>query len=95
MGPSAPSLHELIALPLAILLVREKGYRAQPSITKEQADASALAALIAGAIQLWECAEDPAVPPRLVRHDRLAVQADELSAVIAKLTQGATGTASR
>jgi hypothetical protein len=104
-----PSVHGLLALPLAILIVREKVYRAQPASAKAQADANALAALIAGAMRLWECAEDPAVPPRLVRHDpsrgrfrdggrelhffdgtpakrRLAVQADELAAVIAKLS---------
>jgi hypothetical protein len=74
-----------------MLVVREEICCAQPSSTKEQADANALAALIGGAIRLWECTEDPAVPPRLVRHDRLAVQADELAALIAKLTQSAAG----
>lgn len=69
MGPTEPSVHELLALSLAILVVREEVYRAQPSGTNEQADDNALAALIASAIRLWECAEDPAVPPRLVRHD--------------------------
>ena len=91
-------MHGLLALSLAILVVRKKVYRAQPSGTNEQADDNALAALIASAIRLWECAEDPTVPPRLVRHDtrggtpimrRLAVQADELAAAIAKLTQSA------
>jgi hypothetical protein len=114
VGPTEPSPHGLLALALAILLVREEVYGAQPSSTNEEADANELAALIAGAIRLWECAEDPAVPPRLVRHDprkgrfrnngrelhffdgtpakrRLAVQADELATVIAKLTQSAAG----
>src|SRR6185369_9794149 len=99
VGPTEPSAHGLLALPLAILILREKIYRAQSSGSKEQADANALAALIAGAIRLWECAEDPAVPPRLVRHDphkgrfrdgtpakrRLAVQVDELGAMLAKI----------
>ena len=108
MGPSAPSAHELIALSLAVFVVREEVHHAQPSATKEQADADELAAMIAGAIRLWECAEDPAVPPTLVRHDprkgrfrndgrelhffdgtpamrRLAVQADELAAMVAKI----------
>ena len=98
VGPTEPSVHGLLALSLAILVVRKKVYRAQPSGTNEQADDNALAALIASAIRLWECAEDPTVPPRLVRHDprggtpimrRLAVQADELAAAIAKLTQSA------
>jgi hypothetical protein len=114
VGSKKPSAHGLVTLPLAILVLREKVYRAQPAGAKEQADANTLAALIAGAVRLWECAEDPAVPPRLVRHDprkgrflndgrelhffdgrpvkrRLAVQADELAGVIAKLTQGAAG----
>jgi hypothetical protein len=106
---SKPSTHGLLALPLAIVVLREKVFRARASLDKEQADANALAALIAGAMRLYECAEDPAMPPRLVRHDprkgsfrdggrelhfldgtpakrRLAVQADELAAVIAKLS---------
>jgi hypothetical protein len=114
VGSTDPSVHGLIALSLAILLVREEVYHAQPPGTQERADANTLAALIAGSIRLWECAEDPAVPPRLVRHDprkgrfrndgrelhffdgtpamrRLAVQADELAAVIARLTQSAAG----
>ena len=114
MGSTEPSVHGLITLPLAILLVREEVYRAQSSGTEEQTDANAVAALIARSIRLWECAEDPAVPPRLVRIDprkgqfrndgrelhffdgtpamrRLAVQADELAAVIARLTQSAAG----
>ena len=115
MGSPRPSAHGLLALPLAIVVLREKVFRAQPSNAKEQADANALAALIAGAMRLWECAEDPAEPPRLVRHAprkgsfrndgrelhffdgtpakrRLAVQADELAAVIARLlTQSAAG----
>jgi hypothetical protein len=118
VGSTEPSVHGLIALPLAVLLVREKVYHAQPSGTEEQADANALAALIASSIRLWECAEDPAVPPRLVRLDprkgqfrndgrelhffdgtpaklRLAVQVDELAAVIARLKQSAAGQASR
>jgi hypothetical protein len=109
MGSTEPSAHGLLALPLAILVLREKIYRAQASGAKEQADANALAALIAGAIRLWECAEDPAVPPTLVRHDprkgrfrdggrelhffdgtpakrRLAVQIDELGAMLAKIS---------
>src|SRR4051812_47523872 len=109
VDPPEPSAHGLLALPLAILLMREKVYRARPSSSKGEADANALAALIAGAIRLWECAEDPALPPRLVRDDpskgrfldsgrelhffdgtpakrRLAVQAEELAAVIARLT---------
>lgn len=108
MGSTRPSAHGLLALPLAIVVLREKVYRAQSSASKELSDANALAALIAGAIRLWECAEDPAVPPKLVRHDprkgkfrdggrelhffdgtpakrRLAVQADELGAMIAKI----------
>ena len=108
MPSPKPSTHGLLALPLAIVVLREKLYRARSSGDAEQADANALAALIAGGIRLYECAEDPAVPPRLVRHDprkgsfrdggrelhfldgtpakrRLAVQADELAAVIAKL----------
>lgn len=108
MGSTRPSAHGLLALPLAIVVLREKVYRAQSSGSKELSDANALAALIAGAIRLWECAEDPAVPPKLVRHDprkgrfrdggrelhffdgtpakrRLAVQADELGAMIAKI----------
>ena len=102
-------MHGLLALPLAIVVLREKVYRAHPSTLNQQADANVLAALIAGAMRLYECAEDPARPPRLVRHDprtgsfrdggrelhffdgtpakrRLAVQADELAAVIAKLS---------
>jgi len=103
VGPTEPSVHGLVALSLAILVVREELYGAQPSGTQEQADAKALAALIASGIRFWECAEDPAVPPRLVRHDpregtlairRLAVQADELAAMVAKLTQGAAGNSS-
>ena len=109
MDSTAPSAHGLLALPLAILVLREKLYSAQASGTKERADANALAALIAGAMRLWECAEDPAVPPRLVRHDpcagrfrdggrelhffdgtpakrRLAVQVDELGAMLAKIS---------
>lgn len=108
MGSAKPSAHGLLALPLAILVLRERVYRAQPPRAKERADANALAALIAGAIRLWECAEDPAVPPTLVRHDprkgrfrdggrelhffdgtpakrRLAVQVDELGAMLAKI----------
>ena len=108
MGPTEPSVHGLLALSLAIVIVREEVYGAQPSTTNELADANALAALIARAIRLWECAEDPAVAPRLVRHDprkgrfrnngrelhffdgtpamrRLAVQADELAAMLAKI----------
>jgi hypothetical protein len=117
-----PSAHSLLALPLAIVVLREKVHRAQPSTGNRQADANAtgnrqadanaLAALIAGAVRLYECAEDPAAPPRLVRHDprkgsfrdggrelhffdgtpakrRLAVQADELGAMLAKLTETA------
>jgi len=114
VGSTEPSVHGLITLALAILLVREEVFHARPSSTQEQADANTLAAWIAGSIQLWECAEDPAVPPRLVRHDprkgrfrndgrelhffdgtpairRLAVQADELAAVIARLTRSAAG----
>ena len=68
---SAPSLHSLLALPLAIVLVREKVHRARGGDVKEQADANTLAALIAGAVQLWECADDPAVAPKLVCHDPL------------------------
>ena len=112
MGSTKPSAHGLLALPLAIVVLREKVCRAQPSTENRQADANALAALIAGAIRLYECAEDPAAPPRLVRHDprkgsfrdggrelhffdgtpakrRLAVQADELGAMLAKLTETA------
>ena len=102
-------MHGLLALPLAIVVLQEKVYRARAPGAREQADANALADLIAGAMRLYECAEDPALPPRLVRHDprtgsfrdggrelhffdgtpakrRLAVQADELAAVIAKLS---------
>jgi hypothetical protein len=109
VGSTEPPAHGLLALSLAIVVLREQVYRAQPSGTKEQADANALAALIAGAIRLWECAEDPAVPPKLVRHDpqkgrfrdggrelhffdgtpakrRLAVQADELAAMLTKIS---------
>jgi len=111
-------VHGLLALSLAILLVREEVYYAQPSSTQEQADGNALAAFIAGLIRLWECAEDPTVPPTLVRHDprkgwfrndgrelhffdgtpakrRLAVQVDELAAMIARLTQNPAGNGSR
>jgi hypothetical protein len=98
VGSTEQSVHGLLALSLAIVVVREEVYRAQPCGTEEQADANALAALIASGIRLWECAEDPTVPPRLVRHDpregmpatrRLAVQAEELAAVIARLRQSA------
>ena len=94
---------------MAVVVLREKLARAHPMTASQRADANALAALIAGAMRLYECAEDPAKPPRLVRHDprkgsfrdagrelhffdgtpakrRLAVQADELAAVIAKLS---------
>jgi hypothetical protein len=114
VGPTEPSVHGLLALSLAILVVREEVYCAQPSSTNEWADDNALAGLIASLIRIWECAEDPAVPPRLVRHDprkgrfwnngrelhffdgtpalrRLAVQADELAAMVAKLTQSPAG----
>ncbi len=114
MGQTEPSVHGLLALSLAIIVVREEVYRAQPSSANKEADGNALAGLIASVIRLWECAEDPAVPPRLVRHDprkgrfrsdgrelhffdgtpalrRLAVQADELAAAIAGLTQSAAG----
>ena len=116
MGSTEQSVHGLVALSLAIVVVREEVYPAQPSRREERADGNALAALIAGLIRLWECAEDPAMPPRLVRHDpskgqfqndgrelqffdgtpakrRLAVQADELAAMIAKLTRSGAGNA--
>jgi len=116
VGSTEQSVHGLVALSLAIVVVREEVYPVQPFSTHERADGNALAALIAGLIRLWECAEDPAVPPRLVRHDprkgrfrndgrelhffdgtpakrRLAVQADELAAMIAKLTRSGAGNA--
>jgi hypothetical protein len=109
VSSTGPSTHGLLALPLAVVVLREKLARAHPLSANQQADANALAALIAGAMRLYECAEDPAAPPSLVRHDprkgafrndgrelhffdgtpakrRLAVQADELAAVIAKLS---------
>ena len=69
MHSSKPSTHGLLSLPLAIVVLREKVFRARSSRDEEHADANALAALIAGAMRLYECAEDPAAPPSLVRHD--------------------------
>jgi hypothetical protein len=101
-------------LSLAVILVREKLYckvharadEADPNAP----DSNALAALIATAVPLYECADDPAVPPRIMSIDpskgrfrndgrelhfpdgtpakrRLAVQADELAAMIATFTR--------
>jgi len=101
-------------LSLAVILVREKLYckvharadEADPNAP----DSNALAALIAAAVPLYECADDPAVPPRIMSIDpskgrfrndgrelhfpdgtpakrRLAVQADELAAMIARFTR--------
>jgi len=106
-------------LSLAVILVREKLYckvharagEADPNAPASNApDSNALAALIATAVPLYECADDPAVPPRIMSIDpskgrfrndgrelhfpdgtpakrRLAVQADELAAMIATFTR--------